>query len=135
MHDFIYRKLGKTILRDIETFPVVAIIGPRQSGKSTLAKEILKTCNNAIYLDLELPVDLMKFNRIYSSNVFTRVGKDLQEITDFVTLFLDKADEKGIPITIETHAIGVHGFDATNDDVRTREIISDTLRFLSENLK
>ncbi len=39
-----------------ETFPVVAILGPRQVGKTTLVKEFIKTlAKNAIYLDLEKP--------------------------------------------------------------------------------
>ena len=37
--------------------PAIAIIGPRQCGKSTLAKEVLKDFPDAVYLDLELPSD------------------------------------------------------------------------------
>ena len=37
--------------------PVVALIGPRQCGKSTLAQELLKDHPNSICLDLELPSD------------------------------------------------------------------------------
>ena len=33
--------------------PAVALLGPRQCGKSTLAKHIIKQMDNAIYLDLE----------------------------------------------------------------------------------
>ncbi|MBF0478257.1 MAG: ATP-binding protein [Candidatus Omnitrophica bacterium] len=35
--------------------PVVAILGPRQCGKTTLAKEVLKTYSKSVYLDLESP--------------------------------------------------------------------------------
>ena len=48
-------KLGKYI----DNFPVLAILGPRQCGKSTLAKQLLKSYNS-IYLDLENPDDLAK---------------------------------------------------------------------------
>jgi uncharacterized protein len=47
----------------MEHFPVVAIIGPRQCGKSTLAKQLLSEINGGIYLDLELPSDLRKLNQ------------------------------------------------------------------------
>ncbi len=40
--------------------PAVALLGPRQVGKSTLAKQIIKPFKNAIYLDLEKPSDLNK---------------------------------------------------------------------------
>jgi len=41
--------------------PAVALLGPRQVGKTTLAKTIGKS-RNAIYLDLESPDDLLKLN-------------------------------------------------------------------------
>lgn len=46
------------VITYIEIFPVVAIIGPRQVGKSTLAKIILENFSNSKYLDLEKPRDL-----------------------------------------------------------------------------
>ena len=39
--------------------PAVAILGPRQIGKTTLALEIAKT-RESVYLDLESPQDLAK---------------------------------------------------------------------------
>ena len=42
----------------IEKFPVVAIIGPRQVGKSTLAKQLLCEIDSSVYMDLEKPEDL-----------------------------------------------------------------------------
>ena len=47
---FIKRNLSKNILRLSQAFPVVAILGPRQSGKTTLLKELFK---NYKYLSLE----------------------------------------------------------------------------------
>lgn len=40
-------------------FPAVALLGPRQVGKTTLAHEIERE-ENALYLDLEYPPDLAK---------------------------------------------------------------------------
>ncbi|MFA6126607.1 MAG: ATP-binding protein [Bacteroidales bacterium] len=41
-------------------FPCVGLIGPRQVGKTTLAKEIGKSFDRVLYLDLELNADLVK---------------------------------------------------------------------------
>lgn len=59
----IKRNLEKQILDSLKHFPVVAILGPRQVGKTTLAKEIKKKVSKkVIYLDLELTSDLNKLN-------------------------------------------------------------------------
>ena len=47
---FIKRDLTNSILAGAKQIPVVAIIGPRQSGKSSLAKELFK---NHVYLDMQ----------------------------------------------------------------------------------
>jgi uncharacterized protein len=44
-------------------FPAVALLGPRQAGKTTLARSIAdELANKAIYLDLELPSDRAKLS-------------------------------------------------------------------------
>ena len=46
----------------LKQFPVVAIIGPRQCGKTTLTKmEVLKLKKTDLYFDLESPKDISKF--------------------------------------------------------------------------
>lgn len=58
---YIKRYLEKKVLRSIENFPVTAIVGPRQCGKSTLVKFLShKQDKNFLYLDLERPSDLEK---------------------------------------------------------------------------
>ena len=46
--------------RLLEGFPCVAIIGPRQVGKTTLAKQIQRLYTNSIYLDMEFQRDYLK---------------------------------------------------------------------------
>lgn len=61
---------GKYLTRNIEPilqeclldFPAVAVLGPRQCGKSTLARKIIANQPEAIYLDLERPADLTKLH-------------------------------------------------------------------------
>ena len=62
MHSYINRNTEQTVLNDLTFFPVVAVVGPRQSGKSTMVKALAKTLDNFIYLDLESPSDLNKLN-------------------------------------------------------------------------
>lgn len=47
----------------LEEFPAVGILGPRQVGKTTLAKQVARDLD-AIYLDLELPEDLAKLSDV-----------------------------------------------------------------------
>lgn len=41
----------------MDDFPVLGLIGPRQIGKTTLAKTLMADFSDAIYLDLESPAD------------------------------------------------------------------------------
>ncbi|MDR3054144.1 MAG: ATP-binding protein [Zoogloeaceae bacterium] len=54
------RRLAPEVRRSLDNFPVVALTGPRQCGKTTLARSLLAGHDNALYLDLERPSDLRK---------------------------------------------------------------------------
>ena len=63
MQSHIKRKnLEKKLKSLLKNYPAVALLGARQVGKSTLAKEILTQLKNSIYLDLELPTSLNKLS-------------------------------------------------------------------------
>ena len=50
----------QTALEDrLRQFPAVALLGPRQVGKTTLAR-MAASAVDSLYLDLENPVDLEK---------------------------------------------------------------------------
>lgn len=55
------RELTQKITRSLNQNSAVAILGPRQVGKTTLALEIAKD-QSSIYLDLENPEDFQKLN-------------------------------------------------------------------------
>lgn len=57
---YVHRLVEESVLKSIANFPVTAITGPRQCGKSTLVKHLLEKNPNSIYLDLERPSDLRK---------------------------------------------------------------------------
>lgn len=56
----LYRVLDEELDFGLDNFPVIAILGPRQCGKSFIAKQIAKKNPNAIYLDMESRIDLAK---------------------------------------------------------------------------
>lgn len=59
----INRRISAEIHDSLSFFPVVSIIGPRQVGKTTLAKQIMSaSVKPTIYLDLEIQSDLYKLN-------------------------------------------------------------------------
>ncbi len=58
--NYISRNIEERVLFSLQNNPVTAITGPRQCGKSTLAKKITEEIKNVIYLDLERPSDLHK---------------------------------------------------------------------------
>ena len=62
MQVYLKRTITRVIIERLKNNPVVAILGPRQCGKSTLAREILTSRKDALYLDLEKPSDLNKLN-------------------------------------------------------------------------
>ena len=55
------RTLAATVAARLRQFPAVALIGPRQVGKTTLARGLAGAADSA-YLDLEDPADLAKLD-------------------------------------------------------------------------
>ena len=60
MQRYINRNATQEIQQSLSHNPVTALIGPRQCGKSTLARHVLSGQKNALFLDLELPSDMRK---------------------------------------------------------------------------
>jgi predicted AAA+ superfamily ATPase len=54
------RRLRVEIERSLRLFPVVALIGSRQTGKSTLARAVAASQPGVLYLDLERPAHLAR---------------------------------------------------------------------------
>ncbi|MYD87563.1 MAG: ATP-binding protein [Acidobacteria bacterium] len=57
----ITRSLAAIVTARLRQFPAVALIGPRQVGKTTLARWLAGTADS-VYLDLEDPADLAKLD-------------------------------------------------------------------------
>lgn len=81
----IKRRIQKDITKSLEQFPAVGLVGPRQAGKTTLAKMIAEEVDKSvIYLDLESPQDMQKLDdaQLY-----------LQQFKDYL-IILDEAQRK-----------------------------------------
>jgi len=86
MQGFIERIDRKRVLEYMGIFPAVAILGPRQSGKSTLARIIGQSIPGFIYLDLENPADL---RRVADLNLFFDHNREATVCLDEVQLMPD----------------------------------------------
>ena len=51
------RRCKQRILQNLQETPAVVLLGPRQIGKTTLAREIAAETPESVYLDLEDPRD------------------------------------------------------------------------------
>jgi predicted AAA+ superfamily ATPase len=60
MTQYIERSLENDIKEFLQIFPVTTILGPRQCGKSTLARKIVRSFPHAVFLDLEDATDRQK---------------------------------------------------------------------------
>ncbi|MFN0040054.1 MAG: ATP-binding protein [Burkholderiales bacterium] len=58
----IKRDLEPVLLASLRQFPVVALVGPRQVGKTTLARAVARKLGRAVYLDMERPSDAAKLS-------------------------------------------------------------------------
>ena len=99
MDTYIHRYQETEILQLIQNFPAIAILGPRQCGKSTLARHILNNFPTAIFLDLENPEDRQKLaapELFFSGNENRLVCLDeIQRIPELFPLLRSVIDRNG----------------------------------------
>lgn len=100
--EMIDRKIKPSINNSLSYFPVTALLGPRQVGKTTLAKAICKDQDRAtVYLDLERPSDLAKLD---DAETYLSLHKDklvcldeIQRKPDLFPLLRSLVDESRRP--------------------------------------
>ncbi len=59
---YIPRKIEKDVREGLASSPVTAVTGPRQCGKSTLVRNLIREIRDVVYLDLERPSDYSKLD-------------------------------------------------------------------------
>ena len=102
MQSYYSRLNERIIIKHLNAFPAVAILGARQVGKSTLAKKIIEDIPDSVYLDLEDPRDFIKLQEPLA---FFDANKDklicIDEVQQYPQLFsilrsyLDKNNRAG----------------------------------------
>ncbi|HET8854730.1 MAG TPA: ATP-binding protein [Salinimicrobium sp.] len=73
IHKLIPRQHSNLFNKYLEIFPAIAILGPRQSGKSTFVKLMSNSSKEFLYLDLQNQTDLNKLN---VPSLFFEANKD-----------------------------------------------------------
>jgi predicted AAA+ superfamily ATPase len=98
---YIERTIGKKVSDYLGFFPVTAILGPRQCGKTTLAKACIEHQADALYLDLERPSDAAKLGE---AEAFLRRHRghivcldEIQRIPNLFQVLRSLCDETGAP--------------------------------------
>jgi len=96
MHGYVYRFIEKKIHEALKHSPAVAILGPRQCGKSTTAKMLLKNIPS-VYLDLQDRVDR---NKLSEPELFFDHYRDklicldeIQRLPDFFSMLRSEIDK------------------------------------------
>lgn len=101
MQTYIPRHLEYDLQNSLDSFPVTALQGPRQCGKSTLAKRIIDSVDNTVYLDLEKPSDLRKIDDpefFFSTQTNKLICIDeIQRVTDLFPIIRFSVDENRKP--------------------------------------
>ncbi len=99
LHGYIERSLEATARSRLKSVPAVALLGPRQCGKSTLAFHLLKEFPDAVYLDVELPSDR---NKLRDPEAFLKLhrGKlvcidEIQRTPDLFPVLRSLIDQTG----------------------------------------
>jgi uncharacterized protein len=95
----IERELSKSIIATLTKFPVIALTGPRQSGKTTLLKYLLPDYK---YISLENPDnrefatnDPNGFLKTYNSNVIIDEAQRVPSLFSYIQTIVDESGQMG----------------------------------------
>ena len=95
---YVTRSITKHVRKLCSEFPVVVITGPRQSGKTTLAKHLYKS---AQYLSLEA-IDTREFARDDPRGFLSKIGRrvvidEIQRVPELLSYIQGMVDDEPIP--------------------------------------
>jgi predicted AAA+ superfamily ATPase len=83
MHKLIDRNIEAFVNENLNVFPAVVILGPRQCGKSTLVKMLYQNSDSCLYLDLQNLDDL---NKLSEPMLFFQANQDVTICLDEIQL-------------------------------------------------
>ncbi len=99
---YIPRYATESILEWLHYFPMVGIIGPRQIGKTTLAKKLMSELDKECkYLDMELQQDRVKMDNpeLYLEQHLDRciIIDEIHHVPDLLPVFRGLIDKRRVP--------------------------------------
>ncbi|MBI2265031.1 MAG: ATP-binding protein [Armatimonadetes bacterium] len=91
-----YRILARSILKALRSFPAVVVTGPRQSGKTTLVRNLLRSTHTHINLeDPDVGLRAIEDPRGFLDNLSTPVILDeIQYVSELLPYIKSKVDSK-----------------------------------------
>lgn len=99
----IYRDLSNEFLRLSESFPVVTLVGPRQSGKTTLCKTLFP---NHLYINLEdvrnretISADSYNFFMHKGNNIILDEVQNMPELFSVIQVIVDEHKDRRFILT------------------------------------
>lgn len=98
---FINRIIEKDIVEGARYFPVVAILGPRQSGKTTLAKKIFEKHNYVSLEDIDKRMAAIEDPRTFLQlhrNTFGLIIDEFQyapDLLSYIQTIVDAEQQQG----------------------------------------
>ena len=95
------RLLEGQIRNALEQVPAVAILGPRQCGKTTLARQLVDTFPDVLYLDLERPSDMSRLadpEALFAANTNRMICIDeIQRVPELFPVMRHAIDQDRTP--------------------------------------
>ena len=96
---YIHRTLEKSLLSAVQQFPAVVLTGPRQTGKSTLLKQLFPTYHYVTFDDLSVRNIAKKDPALFVSTLQTPVIIDeiqyIPELLSYIKMHIDKERVNG----------------------------------------
>ena len=109
----INRSLKNQIIKLAESYPVVAILGPRQAGKTTLIRQ---TFPEKDYVNLEFPdvrllaaTDPRRFLENYPNGAILDEVQRVPELLSYIQGIVDEKNEPGLFFLTGSHQLELHG--------------------------
>ncbi|MFA7577843.1 MAG: ATP-binding protein [Candidatus Muiribacteriota bacterium] len=134
---YIERKITNRLLKLSKSFPALAIVGPRQSGKTTLAK---KTFPEADYYSMEVPdtralisSDPRAFFNNHKNTVILDEIQKTPELFSYLQEFIDKENKPGRFILTGSQNFSM--YEKITQSLAGRMYISKLLPFSFDEIK
>ncbi len=106
------RAITEELIESTKVYPVVTIIGPRQSGKTTLVKQIFPL---KPYVNLEDPdirrfaqSDPRRFLEQYQNGAILDEIQRVPELLSYIQVIIDEKQKNGMYILTGSHQISLH---------------------------